>query len=749
MCRCRTNQNQDRGCVSTTRRCPDQGSESNSLVKTMKCLFIIFYGFSGLIKAASASQKDDLSAKSHIVSDEQLAAGSVLPSDGQIERSDLIYKPQSIRDAASWSRLTYLQDLYDACYDLDVDKVSNLVHQMDNFDSFPFEEAIKLVIEASPEGNNDEFRRWSIINLLCDVAKYSDTAVKIITTNFSSNAKLMKYFNTAYVERDLFDESLQELAKNFNNLKDVPWSSLSEALRNIESLDEINQTFPELLTSTSPAIQDFLIASDIPEISQKALMNAVESILPMAEECIKNSKFSLRVHYIISDLLKSPHAEIWEFTRDLSATKKDILEKTIFWMAARSDQLLMAFKTSSLEMTKYVYETIERLPSDVTKSLLQCLYGNFDQIASLNKDHRVFYFLYEKLYEKPQPSNNMEPIRHDSDQTSKLPETPTKSLIRLMQSYLNQITALSREPHELYLRISLTKEKRQDILQHVFNGVFDQDPILCALFKSRWGLAAKFLRLLEEQENTISLEDSLPHWFFRRLLALPWPVYQKMRQHYTIRTVNRVEISFIFDTIISSPNVDRRVVVDLLGHPSIDYKDFSKYCSMLTMKFVDAIYACITYQLDGWLLETLDTYRCILENKKLLNRIDKKYETYNAMNRFQSFLLFFKNFILEPSIDAHKAISKEANPDFPSDAVKKLQVSFEELEYDWDYRAIGNKLKQKIEWMLQYIVPEITRPFHPEIDTVIFREASKTFLFYLFQENSFFVLERLAGIKSF
>ena len=716
-------------------------------LKTMKCLFIIFFGFSALIRAASPSQKDDLSAESHIVPDEQLAAESVLPSDRQIEKSHLIYKPLSIRDSAAWSRLNTLQDFYDACYDLDVEKVSNLVHQIDNFECFPFEEVIQLVIEASPEGINDEARRWSIINLLCDVAKHNDNAVNIITSNFSSNAQLMKNFEFAYLGRDLFAESLQDLANNHNNdLKNIPKKSLKLALHNVKSLDEINQTFPELMTSTSVTIQNILIDSDIPEISQKALINAVENILPMAEECIKNPKSSLRVHSILFDLLKSPYAEIWEFTRDLSATNKNLLEKAIFWMAARSDQLLMAFVTSSLEMTKYVYETIERLPGDVTKSLLQCLQDNFDQIAHHNKDHRVFYFLYEKLYEKPQPSNNMEPISNDSDQTIKLPETPTKSLIRLMQLYLNHVAALSRESYELDLRIALIKEKRQDILQHVFNGVLDQDPIMRALFKSRWGLAAKLFRLLEKQDIAITLADNSLYWFFRGILAVPWSLYQKMRQHYTIRTVNREDILLIFDIASASPNFDRRVIVDLLGHPSIDYKASSNFPVKQTLEFVETVYACIAYQLDGWLLEALDSYRCILENQELLNRIDKKYETYNAINRFQSFLLFFKNFILEPSIDAHEAISEEENPDFPSDAVKELQFIFEKLQYKQDYSAIGSKLKKKIEWMLQYIVPKVTRPFHPDIDTVIFREASKTFLFYLFQENSLFVLERLGGI---
>ena len=745
----------------------------------MKRFIPILIGLSALIRAASPSQNDDLFAESKIVSDEQLTAESVLPSDGQIDKIHIVYKPLSIKDSAAWSRLIILQDFYDACYDLDVENVSNLIDQMSNFDCFPFEEAIQLAIETSPEGMNDESRRWSIISLLYGVAKKRQAAVDLhkIMTSFSSDAQLKDIFE--FAESDIkyvhpFDivadnsESLHELAAKYKDVKNVPGNLLRSALRNVKSLDEINQTFPELMKSTSHQIQKILINSDISAVSHGALMNAVENALPMAEESINNRKRIPKIFLsIILDLLKSPHAEIWSFVRDLSVKKKNQLEKAISWMASRFDQFEMAFKTSSLKLTEYVYETFERLPSDVRESLLQCLYDNFDKIASLNKDHRVFYFLYGKFMERSQP-RGLEAVQIDLDQTSKLPKTPHKFLLHSMQSYLNHVAALSREPHELDLRISLTKEKRQDILQHVFNGVLNQDPILCALFKRRWGLAVKLFRLLEKQDIAITLAESSLHWFYVGLLALPWPLFQKMRQHYSIRTVNREEILLICQITRDSPNFDRRVLAEILGYPtpiklaassliekssnpnpSSNDEPSSGLPNWQTREFFDIIYTFITYQLDGWLLEALDSYRCILENQELLNRIDKKYETYNAINRFHSFLLFFKNFILEPSIDAHKAISKEENPDFPCDAVKKLQISFEELKYKQHYSGIGSKLKQKIEWMLQYIVPKISQPFHPDIDTVIFREASKMFLFYLFQENSLFVLERLGGIKSF
>lgn len=98
-------------------------------------------------------------------------------------------------------------------------------------------------------------------------------------------------------------------------------------------------------------------------------------------------------------------------------------------------------------------------------------------------------------------------------------------------------------------------------------------------------------------------------------------------------------------------------------------------------------------------------------------------------------------------MDSQKAITAEENADFPSDAVKQLQNHFKEL-HSKSYGGIGCKLKQTIEWLLQYLVPNVTRPFHRDIETIIFSEASKNFIFHLFQENLLYVVEGLRGIQS-
>ena len=579
----------------------------------MKFLFFIFFRAFAIITAASASRNSEL-LQSAEQSDGQITMESVLPSSGQIEKSHIPDKPHSIRDNAAWSRLTFLQDFYDACYYLDFQKVSNLIDQLSDFKYFPFEEAIQLAIETAPENINNEALRWNIIDLLYDVAKQNQKNVHLynIRTNLLSSAKLKNKFESVDFDKDLSDissgedESLQDLAKYYDNYaKNVPRISLMQALRNAKSLEEINQTFPELMTSTSFQIQNILIESEISAISQRALMNAVENILPMAEEYIKDPKQSTKqLQSVLLNLLKSPHAEIWEFIENLSAEKKNLLDMTISWMTTRSDQLLMAFKTSTLEMTEYLFEIIKKLSSSVRKISMKCLYKNFGTIASRNKDLRVVPFLYEKILEEMQTSNSLESYQNDLEHSGSMAEVLAEFSRCSIQLYLNHVAVHAREPHELDLRISLINERRQDVFQHLFNGAVGKDPIMCALFERRWGLAVRLFKFLKWQDISISLPDTITLYsFYQGILALPWPLYQKMRQHYKMMTVKEAEIFLICALSRASPNIDRRIIVEILGYPrplnmvasSVDQSDDE--FSAETLKFFDLIHVCITYQL--------------------------------------------------------------------------------------------------------------------------------------------------------
>ena len=382
-------------------------------------------------------------------------------------------------------------------------------------------------------------------------------------------------------------------------------------------------------------------------------------------------------------------------------------------------------------MIQYVYQTTRS--SFSAEFELGLLTGSLEKtlakIAFNNPDNRVFPYLFPIFLEVSSQNNQQSPSVNES------------LLINCSQSYLNHVSDCHGELEELEKRIAQLHEIRADLSQLLLDGVVDQaDPVLFAVKFRRWELVKRLLGFAIGQRIQVSKGQPKKKAFdlYQSLASMPWQLYGQFSEHYVLPELESDEILGIWDVACTTNKLDRRVLISILGHPRTfggsddvaEQKKGLKRDKVVTAQLIEHLFdsftACIAYQLDGWLLETLDWLHRVFSVKGHLSRYDPKYPTYTRIQQFHVFLRFFMQCIEDTTaaVEQPKSLKRKASTDDIVEAVKATLSAA---------RAKTEMLRVKVGWMLQYLVPHVTS--HPDIQNVIMVEASVLFIFNLIAEN--------------
>ena len=256
-------------------------------------IFALIAGFTAILISASVNE----SHHPTIVSDDAASLQSPAAANDV----------QSLRDSSIWSQITTRHDIFDACYDLNVSKLTHAMYMLTVPENFPYREALQIALEANGEVHNVslENQRWTFIEVIFQFARNNGEPLKYfcISTSASKRSELKRRIKSLNIQNDanqssgsdttmeeLEKISLESLASEYNGvLENIPSNLVKQAIQKVKNIDEVNLLFPQILSS--PDLNPYhlmLINSKISRVSKPALMIAVEKILPQVEQLFEH-----------------------------------------------------------------------------------------------------------------------------------------------------------------------------------------------------------------------------------------------------------------------------------------------------------------------------------------------------------------------------------------------------------------------------------------------------------------------------
>lgn len=195
-------------------------------MRRLSCLKgILVFGYSAILVNASAKEDGNASSINQTESVQKL----------DLENNEML---SNLRHTEIWSQLMSYQSIFDACYDLNIEKLTNAME----IKNFPFEEAIQLTMEAGDDvlADSVEEQRWKLLDAIVQHARNKGQDLKYISisTSASKNLELQMRIKTLTNDENLSssrssttNESLESLAGQYEGIwQKVPPELLKEAL---------------------------------------------------------------------------------------------------------------------------------------------------------------------------------------------------------------------------------------------------------------------------------------------------------------------------------------------------------------------------------------------------------------------------------------------------------------------------------------------------------------------------------------
>ena len=686
---------------------------------------------------------------------------------------------KSIKNLHTLFLLRLREDFFDACFNLDIQKFDEILEQLttgsqENAENLQFfKNAIELVLEggqqhtyfSGADGGENEIR-WIFIEKLLkymrqDVHKLDCTS---LLTSWDNKLKLSQMIAgrplVQSTEISIMTECESASFKDSNNDKEMfkrLLENVNDSIRRLEWSKTMIPNFGKSLNRRQSRMRMHYMPPSTP----------FSLILPLRTQqyhTISNSHISSFIDFL--KLAESSNPVTFKVLHDLSQKHRKIWLDFCNWIIDNPARIVKVFINSQFKVATLLYESIKlSVANSIIENnsssringhslVLESLFKNLKSIAKESKDSRVIPYLLDEL-------NQNRNYNHGAN---------IKVWSRVLQTYLNYVALNEKSSTELYRRLSLIEGKfwTTQLFGSIFDGTVDHDPVLLSIYCHRWGLTRRLLRfhdIIKASTSNVSIIMSSRYLeFFHGLVAIPLSIYKHLIRRYNVPAF-KTDLE-IFD-FLSEASIyqfsNREVLTRVLGRarPFVDEKSFiisplegSQVDAFPTsfdvsrkedqvQTILSALEGCLTYQLDGWLVEILKLLHVLFESEGHLSDWDRHYhERKLYMNRFGIFLRFFKLRVLHI---IRETSSRELNMDLDklaqSDPLLLLDTAYQiksqicEMSENHKVSLIIRGLEEKIDWLLHHVVPTIKDPYHTDVVYVLMQEGSDQFNFQLLESN--------------